>query len=47
MPKTMSSPRVDTDNTGRALEIANSLYKMVGMQNAIKFLKLIESLKNE
>lgn len=37
----------ETDNTGKALEIANSLYKMVGIQNAIKFLKLIESLKNE
>jgi hypothetical protein len=47
IPAIVSSPRINTDNTGKALEIANSLYKMVGMQNAIKFLKLIESLKNE
>jgi hypothetical protein len=35
------------DNTSKALEIANSLYKMVGAQNGIKLLELIESLKND
>lgn len=38
--------KISSDNTGKALEIAKTLYKMVGLEKAITFIKLIEDLKN-
>lgn len=43
---TTSKPETKVDVEDSALQIAASLYKMVGMDNAIKYIKWIENIKN-